>query len=80
MLYPPHQERFEWVDLPKCVKRDAEMKTFEAAEEVYAKYGVEPLKGAVVVVRPDGYVGTVCAMGDEMALTEFLDGCLVRVA
>lgn len=56
------------------------MKTFEASEEAYAKYGVDPARGAVLVVRPDGYVGTVCAIEDGEALTEYLDGCLVRVA
>ena len=25
----------------------------------YAKYGIEPNAGASVVVRPDGYIGTV---------------------
>lgn len=25
----------------------------------YEKYGVDKVKGAVVIVRPDGYVGTV---------------------
>ncbi|OBT41567.1 hypothetical protein VE00_09161 [Pseudogymnoascus sp. WSF 3629] len=79
ILYPPRENRFEWVDLPKCVKRDAEMRTFGANEEVYNKYGVDTTRGAVVVVRPDGYVGTICAIEDDEGLTSYLDDCLVRV-
>jgi phenol 2-monooxygenase len=79
ILYPPREIRFEWVDLPKCVKRDAEMRIFGATEEVYKKYGVDTARGAVVVVRPDGYVGTICAIEDGEGLTSYLDNCLVRV-
>lgn len=79
ILYPPRENRFEWVDLPKCVKRDAEMRIFGATEEVYNKYGVDTTRGAVVVVRPDGYVGTICAIEDGEGLTSYLDDCLVRV-
>lgn len=79
ILYPPRENRFEWVDLPRCVKRDAEMRIFGATEEVYNKYGVDTTRGAVVVVRPDGYVGTICAIGDGEGLTSYLDDCLVRV-
>jgi len=79
ILYPPRENRFEWVDLPSCVKRDAEMRTFGATEEVYNKYGVDATRGAVVVVRPDGYVGIICAIEDGEGLTRYLDECLVRV-
>jgi phenol 2-monooxygenase len=79
ILYPPRENRFEWVDLPRCVKRDAEMRTFGATEEVYNKYGVDTTRGAVVVVRPDGYVGIICAIEDGEGLTRYLDDCLVRV-
>jgi phenol 2-monooxygenase len=79
IMYPPRQDRFEWVDLPDCVKRDAEMRTFGTTEEVYNKYGVNTARGAVVVVRPDGYVGTICAIENTEGLMRYLDGCLVRV-
>jgi phenol 2-monooxygenase len=79
ILYPPRKDRFEWVDLPKCVKRDAEMRVFGVTQEVYNKYGVRAASGAVAVVRPDGYVGTVCAINDDEGLLRYLDNCLVRV-
>lgn len=28
----------------------------------YDKYGIDPLTGAIVVVRPDGYVGMVAPL------------------
>lgn len=61
------------------MKRDAEMRTYCATEHVYVKYGVAIDSGAVVVVRPDGYVGTICALGDGEGLKRYLDTCLVRV-
>jgi phenol 2-monooxygenase len=79
ILYPPLKKRFEWAELPACVKRDAEMTTFVATEEVYNKYGVNPARGVVAVVRPDGYVGTMCAIEDSEGLTQYLDHCLVRI-
>lgn len=80
ILHPPRKQRFEWVDLPPCIKRDAEMRTFIAGEEVYSRYGVDIGRGAVVVVRPDGYVGTVCAVDDLETLVRYLDCCLVRAS
>jgi phenol 2-monooxygenase len=57
----PLQQRFEWTDIPRSVKRLAEMRTYGVAkkEDAYEVYGVSKDKGAVVVVRPDGYVGTI---------------------
>jgi len=50
-----------------------------ADEEVYRIYGVAEDDGAVVVVRPDGYVGTVVALPDIKRAKEYLAGCLVSV-
>jgi phenol 2-monooxygenase len=57
----PLQQRFEWTDLPRSVKQLAEMRTYGVAkkEDAYEVYGVSKDQGAVVVVRPDGYVGTI---------------------
>lgn len=37
---------------------------------VYAKYGIDPHAGAIVVIRPDGYVGTVTPLhrADELKI------------
>jgi phenol 2-monooxygenase (NADPH) len=50
-----------------------------ADEEVYRIYGVAEEDGAVVIVRPDGYVGTVVALSDVKRAKEYLAGCLVSV-
>jgi phenol 2-monooxygenase len=50
-----------------------------ADEEVYRIYGVAEDDGAVVVVRPDGYVGTVVALSNVELVKEYLAGCLVSV-
>lgn len=57
----PLQQRFEWTDIPRSVKRLVEMRTYGVAtkENAYEVYGVSKDKGVVVVVRPDGYVGTI---------------------
>ncbi|KAI2622539.1 FAD binding domain-containing protein [Hypoxylon sp. NC1633] len=31
----------------------------------YRRYGIEPLQGAIVVLRPDGWIGTMIALGDK---------------
>ena len=40
----------------------------------YEKYGVDALKGAIVVVRPDGYVGTVAPYESLGDLEEYFSG------
>lgn len=60
----PLQQRFEWTDIPRSVKRLAEMRTYGIAkEDAYEVYGVSKDKGAVIVIRPDGYVGTMSHPG-----------------
>lgn len=55
------------------------MRFYSASDEIYAMYGVDPTLGAIVLVRPDGYVGTVCALEDTCNVMEYLGGCLVVV-
>ena len=40
----------------------------------YAKYGIDPHLGAIVVVRPDGYVGTVTALNGVEDLNAYFYG------
>jgi phenol 2-monooxygenase len=44
----------------------------------YEKWGVDRVLGALVVVRPDQYIGWVGELGDVAELTQYLDGLLVR--
>lgn len=47
---------------------------------LHTKYGIDQSKGAIVVVRPDGYVGAVVPLAEDgwHALAEYFDGFLVR--
>ena len=40
----------------------------------YAKYGIDPHLGAIVVVRPDGYVGIVTGLNGVEDLNAYFDG------
>ncbi|KAJ5789887.1 uncharacterized protein N7518_006898 [Penicillium psychrosexuale] len=46
--------------------------------KAYEKWGVDPVLGALVVVRPDQYIGWVGELGDVDELTRYLDGILVK--
>ncbi|KAK4195054.1 putative monooxygenase [Triangularia verruculosa] len=43
----------------------------------YATYGVDPTKGAIVVVRPDHYTAKVCRLEDAESLGAFFEGFLL---
>jgi hypothetical protein len=62
------------------VKEQAEMSFYNGyeLEDVYRIYGVDPTKGAMVVVRPDGYVGTVAELGDSSRVERFLERIIKR--
>ncbi|KAJ5135500.1 uncharacterized protein N7515_004778 [Penicillium bovifimosum] len=44
----------------------------------YEKWGVDRVLGALVVIRPDQYIGWVGELGDVAELTQYLDGVLVK--
>jgi len=48
-------------------------------QDAYKTYGVDPEKGALAVVRPDGYVGVIAGLGDTERIGEYLRGCLREV-
>jgi hypothetical protein len=72
-----------WVQLPRCVKRDAEMETFSMPEAHYHYYGMSADHSTILVIRPDGWVGArfeVAGTQDEAVkrvedgLVEYLGG------
>ena len=69
----PLQQRFEWTDIPRSVKRVAEMRTYGVArkEDAYEVYGFSKEQGAVSVVRPDGYVGTISELTSFQTVEEY---------
>ena len=81
VLHPRLHRSFEWEDVPACVKQQAEMCFYDgsALDDAYRIYGVDPTQGAVVVVRPDGYVGVVAHLGDVSRIDGFLRRCIRTV-
>ncbi len=71
-----------WKDIPDVVKTNAEMSFYNGTklENAYGIYGVSPEKGAVAVVRPDGYIGVIASLVETERLSNYLKGCLREVA
>jgi phenol 2-monooxygenase len=78
VLHPLESNTFVWSDIPKAVKTNSEMRFYNGTEleHAYKIYGVDPKKGAIAVVRPDGYIGTIAELKDIERVWEFLKGCL----
>lgn len=67
--------------MPRELKQYSEMQFYNGyeKEDVYGVFGVDPEKGAVAVVRPDGYIGVVAELGDVKRVEGCLEGCLGTV-
>ena len=78
VLHPALHRSFEWDDIPVCVKQDAEMRFYDgsALDDAYSMYGVDPAKGALAVIRPDGYVGIVVRLDEVVRVEDYLKGCI----
>ena len=78
VLHALESNTFVWSDIPKAVKTHSEMRFYNGTEleNAYKIYGVDPTKGAIAVVRPDGYIGTIAELKDIERVWEFLKGCL----
>lgn len=68
-----------WGDIPKVVKEHSEMSFYSGYEidDVYGIYGVDPEKGAVAIVRPDGYIGIVASLTNITRAQRYL-AALIR--
>ncbi|CZT08059.1 probable phenol monooxygenase [Rhynchosporium agropyri] len=79
VLHALPSNTFVWRDIPAAVKDEAEMRFYNATEleDAYAVYGVDRKKGAMLVVRPDGYVGCVVDLKTGLGVVEqYLRGVL----
>jgi phenol 2-monooxygenase (NADPH) len=67
-----------WTDIPEAVKVHSEMRFYNGTEleDAYKVYGVDTKEGAVCVVRPDGYIGTLAGLKNTERVGEFLKRCL----
>lgn len=48
-------------------------------QDAYKVYGASPEKGAVIVVRPDGYIGTIAELQDTDRILAYLKRCIRQV-
>ncbi|KAJ5732486.1 hypothetical protein N7493_003967 [Penicillium malachiteum] len=74
VIHPRLSRDFSWNDIPAEVKEYSEMSFYSGCEldDVYATYGVDPAKGAVAVVRPDGYIGVISELRDVERVERYL--------
>lgn len=81
ILYPRLHREFRWEDMPGVVKYHSEMRFYNGCvpSDAYNLFGVDPDKGALAVVRPDGYVGAVAQLEDVDRVEKYLARCLRRV-
>ncbi|KZL72059.1 fad binding domain-containing protein [Colletotrichum incanum] len=71
--YHPFDSKLGW-DYDKIFADGETM--YEEPQKAYEKYGVDPGKGAVVGLRPDGYVGLVTSLdhGGQEEIQNWFDG------
>lgn len=75
ILHPSLEQDLKWTDLPGCIKEGAEMSLYSASPEVYRLYGIDyqgSQAGALIVVRPDGFVGMRAELEDMQQVIIFL--------
>jgi hypothetical protein len=78
VIHPCLSADFIWQDIPCEVKKHSEMSFYSGYEmdDVYGIYGVDPERGAVAVVRPDGYVGVIAELADVERVDGYLKKCV----
>jgi phenol 2-monooxygenase len=76
-VFPGERGSLEWTDFPDCVKEASEWLVLgDHYGEVYKTWGVDENKGALAVVRPDGYVGAVTSLEGQKEVVGFLESVL----
>lgn len=68
-----------WKDIPKELKEHSEMRFYSGyslSDDVYSTYGVDEQQGALAVVRPDGYIGTIAALDNVQRVEDYLRRCI----
>ncbi|EEP81141.1 conserved hypothetical protein [Uncinocarpus reesii 1704] len=78
-VYPSQLGDFYWQDVPKVIKQRAEMRFHSGSiDTVYKIYGVSAEKGAIAIIRPDGYVGAVVPLSGLQKVEEYLSRCVCK--
>ncbi|KAI9373249.1 thioredoxin-like protein [Aspergillus egyptiacus] len=81
VIYPRWPGEVTWKNIPGCVKEQAEMSFYNGydLEDAYQIYGADPAQGALVVIRPDGYVGLVAQLSESSRVEGHLSRIITRV-
>ncbi|OGM42089.1 phenol monooxygenase [Aspergillus bombycis] len=81
VIHPRLNKTFTWRNVPQELKKHSEMRFHSGydIDDVYKIYGVDPAQGALAVIRPDGYVGTIAALNDVNRIERYLAGCLRKI-
>ena len=53
---------------------------YDTDGSTHERYGVDPIKGMAVILRPDGTIGTACALNEVTKATEYFKGFLRKKA
>ena len=81
VVHPIRTKNFEWTDLPTCLKTYSEMRFHGLGDQpVYQIYGVAEHEGAIMLVRPDGYVGAIVHLHKTDEVLAYLRKCLVSLS
>lgn len=68
IVHPRDDVQVSWKDLPAVVKKRAEMRVHVLTKAGYETYAVDPEKGAIALVRPDGMVAVTASLDDVAAI------------
>jgi phenol 2-monooxygenase len=79
IVLPEVEENVDWSIFPEVVRERIEMEVLCASDGTYAFYGIDPEEGAMVIVRPDQFVGTIVGPGDVDKMLAYFDRVLVQV-
>lgn len=81
IIHPQLSGHLTWEDILSCAKEQAEMSFYNGHEldDAYRVYGVDPAQGALVIIRPDGYVGVVSQLDDVGRIDAYLSR-IIRAA
>ena len=80
-MHPGLPSRFNFNALPSRVKQYSEMSFFDGSkiDDAYKMFGVDIKRGALAVVRPDGYVGIIGRLEDVGRIDTYLQMCVQRL-
>ena len=71
-LLRPHKGRYGLCDYEKVFCAD-----LKSGDDIFAMRGIDRVRGAVVVVRPDQYVAEVLPLGDNEGISAFFSAFLL---